>query len=42
MSQAAKEMHLSIQIETMRREGCYEFQVSTPRVRTKVIDGDAL
>ena len=31
------EMHLSILIETMRREG-YEFQVSTPRVLTKVID----
>lgn len=32
------EMHLSILIETMRREG-YEFQVSTPRVLTRVIDG---
>ncbi|MBQ7255399.1 MAG: translational GTPase TypA [Oscillospiraceae bacterium] len=32
------EMHLSILIETMRREG-YEFQVSTPRVLTQVIDG---
>ncbi len=32
------EMHLSILIETMRREG-YEFQVSTPRVLTKEIDG---
>ena len=32
------EMHLSILIETMRREG-YEFQVSTPRVLTKTIDG---
>ena len=32
------EMHLSILIETMRREG-YEFQVGTPRVLTKVIDG---
>ena len=32
------EMHLSILIETMRRVG-YEFQVSTPRVLTKVIDG---
>ena len=31
-------MHLSILIETMRREG-YEFQVSTPRVLTKTIDG---
>ena len=32
------EMHLSILMETMRREG-FEFQVSTPRVLTKVIDG---
>ena len=32
------EMHISILIETMRREG-YEFQVGTPRVLTKVIDG---
>ena len=32
------EMHLSILIETMRREG-YEFQVSTPRVLTQEIDG---
>ena len=32
------EMHLSILIETMRREG-YEFQVSTPRVLTKTING---
>ena len=32
------EMHISILIETMRREG-YEFQVSTPRVLTKIIDG---
>ena len=32
------EMHLSILIETMRREG-YEFSVYTPRVLTKVIDG---
>jgi len=31
-------MHLSILIETMRREG-YEFQVSTPRVLTQEIDG---
>jgi len=31
------EMHLSILIETMRREG-YEFQVSTPRVLYKTID----
>ena len=32
------EMHLSILMETMRREG-YEFSVSTPRVLTKQIDG---
>ncbi len=32
------EMHLSILIETMRREG-YEFQVSPPRVLLKEIDG---
>ncbi len=32
------EMHLSILIENMRREG-YEFQVSTPRVMFKEIDG---
>ena len=32
------EMHLSILIETMRREG-YEFQVSTPRVLQREIDG---
>ncbi len=32
------EMHLSILIETMRREG-YEFQVSSPKVLYKVIDG---
>lgn len=32
------EMHLSILIETMRREG-YEFQVSTPKVLFKEIDG---
>ena len=32
------EMHLSILIETMRREG-YEFQVSTPRVLYKSVDG---
>lgn len=32
------EMHLSILIETMRREG-YEFQVSAPKVLTKNIDG---
>ena len=32
------EMHLSILMETMRREG-YEFSVSTPRVLTKVVDG---
>lgn len=33
------EMHLSILIETMRREG-YEFQVSTPKVLYKMIDGN--
>ncbi len=32
------EMHLSILMETMRREG-FEFSVSTPRVLTKTIDG---
>ena len=32
------EMHLSILMETMRREG-YEFSVSTPRVLTTEIDG---
>lgn len=32
------EMHLSILIETMRREG-YEFQVSPPRVLNQEIDG---
>ena len=32
------EMHLSILIETMRREG-YEFQVSPPRVLYQMIDG---
>lgn len=32
------EMHLSILIETMRREG-YEFQVSPPRVLNKTLDG---
>ncbi|MDR0380941.1 MAG: translational GTPase TypA [Oscillospiraceae bacterium] len=32
------EMHLSILIETMRREG-YEFQVSTPRVLFREVDG---
>lgn len=32
------EMHLSILIETMRREG-YEFQVSMPKVLFKTIDG---
>ena len=32
------EMHLSILIETMRREG-YELQVSTPRVLFRTIDG---
>ncbi len=33
------EMHLSVLIETMRREG-YEFQVSPPRVLLKEIDGE--
>jgi len=33
------ELHLSILIETMRREG-YEFQVSKPEVITKYIDGE--
>ncbi len=33
------EMHLSILIETMRREG-YEFQVSAPKVLYKEIDGE--
>ena len=32
------ELHLSILIETMRRQG-YEFQVSRPKVITKMIDG---
>ena len=32
------EMHLSILMETMRREG-FEFSVSTPRVLTKTING---
>ena len=32
------EMHLSILIETMRREG-FEFQVSTPRVLYHMVDG---
>lgn len=32
------EMHLSILIETMRREG-YEFQVSPPRMLNKLVDG---
>ncbi len=32
------EMHLSILIENMRREG-YEFQVSTPKVLYRMIDG---
>ena len=32
------EMHLSILIENMRRDG-YEFQVSRPRVLYKMIDG---
>jgi len=32
------ELHLSIMIETLRREG-YEFQVEKPQVITKVVDG---
>ena len=32
------ELHLSILIETMRRQG-YEFQVSRPKVITKIVDG---
>ena len=32
------ELHLSVLIETMRRQG-YEFQVSKPQVITKVVDG---
>lgn len=32
------ELHLSVLIENMRREG-YEFQVSKPEVLTKIIDG---
>ncbi len=35
------EMHLSILIETMRREG-YEFSVSTPKVLMKEIDGELM
>ncbi|MGN0963720.1 MAG: translational GTPase TypA, partial [Clostridia bacterium] len=35
------EMHLSILIENMRREG-YEFQVSTPKVLFKHVDGKVL
>jgi GTP-binding protein len=35
------ELHISILIETMRREG-YEFQVSRPKVITKEIDGRTL
>ncbi len=35
------EMHLSILIETMRREG-YEFQVSTPKALFKAVDGALL
>ncbi len=35
------ELHLSILIETMRREG-YEFQVSKPRVILKEVDGELL
>ncbi len=35
------EMHLSILIETMRREG-YEFQVTPPHVLTQTIDGKTM
>ena len=35
------ELHLSILIETMRREG-YEFQVSRPEVITEVVDGQVM
>ena len=35
------ELHLSILIETMRRQG-YEFQVSKPEVINKVVDGKVL
>ncbi|HEY7030222.1 MAG TPA: translational GTPase TypA [Thermomicrobiales bacterium] len=35
------ELHLSVLIETMRREG-YEFQVSRPEVITKEVDGRTL
>jgi GTP-binding protein len=35
------EMHLSILIETMRREG-FEFQVSTPKVLFKTVDGQLM
>jgi GTP-binding protein len=35
------ELHLSILIETMRRQG-YEFQVSKPRVIVKEVDGQAM
>jgi len=35
------ELHLSILIETMRREG-YEFQVSRPEVITDVVDGEVM
>ncbi len=35
------ELHLSILIETMRREG-YEFEVSRPEVITKMVDGQLM
>lgn len=35
------ELHLSILIETMRRQG-YEFQVSKPEILEKVVDGEKL
>ncbi len=35
------ELHLSVLIETMRREG-YEFEVGRPQVVTKIVDGQEL
>ncbi len=35
------ELHLSVLVETMRRQG-YEFQVSKPEVITKVVDGKVM
>jgi GTP-binding protein len=39
MLPAAGELHLSVLIETMRREG-YELAVSRPRVRKREVDGE--